>query len=808
MNYELKQMAKRLNILLLAFICIVGEALGKTVVWQHPATEVNTLIDGYFRTLLEVTRVELAPDETRLWLHVSYRPENWVRFSSESYLLAGGKRYRLKGCEGIELDKETHLTYHKRTEILLRFDPLPKGTERFDYTEGDGQGAFQVLGIEDAATRADLVFPSCWTDTRSGDWLIGLWDDFAVFQCRFWHYRKREQKGDTFNLVLESEGQEVTVSIGKNRKGCRAITIDGEKSVCRLITGICLPDYPMPDTTTTFRNTHYETDTVTFVGWLKDMPEHLKRKGNEYRVTGQDIFSGEDRMSYGKLDSLGRFQIKVPLQNATEVFMDWERTFIRTLFEPGETYFLLYDFHSGQKLFMGRNSRLQNELLAHPIEWLNAHAGDDMDEAAAMHFAEETEKERQRAMASLQADMDACPTLSSRCVSFLTGSYLTTAGRNLMQGRYRMKDRQTPAAYLQFVGENYWAGLTQPYSLHSDFSTFCRAYTNQLVWDKHAVKGPKYSFIQLDDMQSTVLRRYRDAGMVELTDEELAAIDEYMQEERRQILLVQSAEGDSAREAATRALKECSTSYMDIIAREDVKDILIKETPLFPLYRTLDIADSLGVEGDLRDIIIASELHRQIDEEREPFSDFVMHYIDENIQMPAARAYLHAEQEKYLAISERAKNNTLQDATSLKTAEQLAGMTDGDWLLRKLTEPYRGRYILLDIWGTWCGPCKTALAHSQEEYERLAGFDLVFLYLANNSPQEAWKNVIAQYEVTGENVVHYNLPEDQQSAIEHFVGITGYPTYKLIDPEGNVLDVNADPRNLDRLVHLLEQLNN
>ena len=59
----------------------------------------------------------------------------------------------------------------------------------------------------------------------------------------------------------------------------------------------------------------------------------------------------------------------------------------------------------------------------------------------------------------------------------------------------------------------------------------------------------------------------------------------------------------------------------------------------------------------------------------------------------------------------------------------------------------------------------------------------------------------------GDNVVHYNLPQDQQQAIEHFIGMSGYPTYRLIDREGNVLDVNADPRyDLEGLARMLQKM--
>lgn len=52
--------------------------------------------------------------------------------------------------------------------------------------------------------------------------------------------------------------------------------------------------------------------------------------------------------------------------------MDWKHTYINTVLEPGETYYLLYDFKSGHSIFMGKNCRLQNELLAHPIPMIDA----------------------------------------------------------------------------------------------------------------------------------------------------------------------------------------------------------------------------------------------------------------------------------------------------------------------------------------------------------------------------------------------------------------------------------------------------
>ena len=170
--------------------------------------------------------------------------------------------------------------------------------------------------------------------------------------------------------------------------------------------------------------------------------------------------------------------------------------------------------------------------------------------------------------------------------------------------------------------------------------------------------------------------------------------------------------------------------------------------------------------------------------------------------MPAAKAAVMAQHEKYTTLLGR----DFLKSSSLKTADIVAKMSDGEEILRKIIEPYKGRFILLDIWGTWCAPCKAALANSKKEYERLKDYGLVYLYLANGSSDESWKNVIKEYELTGDDIVHYNLPAAQQRAIEGFLGVHSFPAYRLIDRDGSVVDVNVDARDLEGLARLLDGL--
>ena len=793
-------MKKTLIIALLALMAMAGQAKVKTVVWENPAADENTKIEGFIGTLLEINRVEFAEDETRVFMRIARRPEKWVRLATTTHLVADGKEFALKHLDGMELDKETFLTEHGYADVVFHFEPLPLKTQRFDFTEGDLKGAWKILGVEDVKTKAQHLFPSNWRNTQTGDWDISFFDECAIYDCQFWNYKQKQQNGDKYAIVLENGGKEIVVNVDKNKDGVRNITIDGQKGKYNLISSVAMPDYPQKDTRTDFRDTHYQTDTVTFIGWLKDMPESMKKQGNEYRLTVYDkIFDDHnENIRYGKMDSLGRFVIKVPMLNAAEVFLD--RTSISTLFEPGETYLMLYDFKGGHKMFMGKDCRLQNEMLAHPIQWGGRYPREEnMDKAKALEFMQGVKDDKAKALQELETVIAANPNVSDRYINYLKGHYEMDECHSLMRSRYYMKDWKIPAEIMGYVNQ-HWQQLRRPYTLYGDFGMFRRDYIDNLIADRYISEG---GMVRTPLLYPVILRKYRDKGKVKITDEELDIVQRYVEGFCKYSSY--RADDEEAKKALDTFFKsDLVKQFSAIYDREDVEKAIQEEYPLSFVYFSLCVLDSIGSDQDMRDIIIVNGLQKLIDQRREALSDHIMQFLEENVKMPAAKAYVKARNEKYLALQRR----DISKSPCLKSAEDVANMSDGEKILRKLIEPYKGKTVLLDIWGTWCSPCKEGLKHSQEEYKRLKDYDIVYLYLANGSPEEAWKNVIKEYEVLGDNVVHYNLPQDQQQAVENFVGISGYPTYRLIDGDGNVLDVNADPRfDLDGLAKLLDKMN-
>ena len=141
--------------------------------------------------------------------------------------------------------------------------------------------------------------------------------------------------------------------------------------------------------------------------------------------------------------------------------------------------------------------------------------------------------------------------------------------------------------------------------------------------------------------------------------------------------------------------------------------------------------------------------------------------------------------------------------------EELKDITDGKALFEFITAPFRGYVIYVDVWGTWCGPCRDQMGYVPALKKMLEGKPVVYLYFCNNSPDEAWRIYIRQNHLDTDNAIHYNLPKTQESAIEQYLEVSGFPTYRLVDTTGRLFPGGAPwPSNPSAVVAAIEQLLN
>ena len=131
-------------ILLLALVAMAGQAKVKTIIWEKPAKALNCA------DLLEIEKVELTKQQTRLYASYSNMPGQWFRIAKESYLQSGGKTYPIVSADSITLGEKFTLGDNGSQRFVLHFTPLPMKTKEFDFIEGMGDNDFKVFGIHDS----------------------------------------------------------------------------------------------------------------------------------------------------------------------------------------------------------------------------------------------------------------------------------------------------------------------------------------------------------------------------------------------------------------------------------------------------------------------------------------------------------------------------------------------------------------------------------------------------------------------------------------------------------------------------------
>ena len=773
--------------ILFTILFLIG-AIGFASADEKPVARWNEVVTGYSKpaSVIKIKEVKMFNDRTELSVQVNYTPGYWIRVQNDLYLQSGANKYKVTDATVLTLGEQFWMPESGVVDFVLTFEPLPEDCTSFDFIEPNG---WMIKNVRQSDEFQAGITDTYWRNESTGDWLIGFTPECVIYDGKFWDILSQTDSKDCYSILAINNGISLNIEVGKLRKGLRTIQVDGVQSIiCSPITTEALPDYTHKDMRKGIKDNGYrEGDFVTFTGWLKDMPAELYEKSSEFDISYTNLLTKENETVYATMDSLGRFTITMPLLNSTQVFLDWGRTTISTLLEPGETYHFLYDFSTNQKLFMGSDVRLQNELLAHPHSWKSLDLYNyERGKVDPMLIWKDADALRARLMTEFEVLVKENPNLSQRYIDYVEGYYRCMQARDMMQARFIVSEFGLPESYMEYVGKEFWEKRARPYGAYRDFNTFIRDYLD------HLSIGTSLNVNVSDLLLNS------DAV---LSDEEKQIVERYGNE----LDALKEKTGELPEAELEKLVNEFNQSeFVDsfnvICARHN--DAVGDQFRFISLSRSIEILDSLGCEKELRDIHISRELCRIIDQTRKPLNSKMMALMKDEISLSAASDLVLKQNDKYISINK--KGITRPD--NIKSNNLVSDMSEGEQILRKLIEPYKGKVILVDFWGTWCGPCRAALSHSQDLYEYMKPYDMIFLYLANRSPEETWKNIIKEYNVTGDNVVHYNLPEAQQKAIENFLKVGGFPTYKLIDKEGNILDVNADPTNTEVFAKLVKSI--
>lgn len=160
---------------------------------------------------------------------------------------------------------------------------------------------------------------------------------------------------------------------------------------------------------------------------------------------------------------------------------------------------------------------------------------------------------------------------------------------------------------------------------------------------------------------------------------------------------------------------------------------------------------------------------------------------------------IYEENQRKKAEEQAREEQAKLDGMKGKPAPQftLKDINGNDFSLSSL----RGKYVVLDFWGSWCGWCIKGIPDMKKYYEKYTGkFEI--LGIDCNDTEQKWKDAVKQYELPWLHV--YN---PRTSSVLQDYSIQGFPTKIIVDPEGNLnkIIVGEDPAFYEYLDELLSK---
>lgn len=645
-------------------------------------------------------------------------------------------------------------------------------------------------------------FLGCWNSADNQNWEYGFFEKFAIYDCDFWKYESIKSYKDKAEIILRKGDETVKLKLvfqDKSDSICTIIT--PKKSKKRMVRYSAQPDYTIEDHSE-FVDNGYRMDSVTIIGYLRNA-----QRDKPFEVSINNVISGNEESFYADIDSLGRFRMTVPVINATNCYLDWHEggLTIPGVLEPKDTLFVYYDYNQHDTRFMGRNARLHHEIKSYRQYPPNRDGKKYLSYDAVMEHEVYLSKRQE-----MYKDENKCfddylpnhPRVSDKFKQYTRMSTLTELATALMQRRFvlRMnfnKEFFSPT-YMEYVSQLF---RQMPSSLTLfNTSEFLKNYLDYYNMDACPITSGSNEAIRylnkekrypLSEQQLDDLKAYEQVFSIGVMGRDAKAdsllIDSMTEPFEKGALRMNKLMGDTTLQ---RLISECIPIFSELMELKNINDY-------FYCFNHLQLPQIT------KEWMVARTFYGMLYNSKKALCESSIEYFNSLISNEYFRKTILESQKAY-------KNLEKQDlfyAESLKKTDHLKGSKDADKLLKELIAPYKGKVIYLDIWGTWCGPCKKEMTYVPAIKEAMFGKDVIFMYLANNSPEESWKNVIKENQLTGPNVVHYNLPGEQQKMLERRLSIKFFPTYILIDKEGNLVNLNApSPKNKNMLFISLEKL--
>jgi thiol-disulfide isomerase/thioredoxin len=100
----------------------------------------------------------------------------------------------------------------------------------------------------------------------------------------------------------------------------------------------------------------------------------------------------------------------------------------------------------------------------------------------------------------------------------------------------------------------------------------------------------------------------------------------------------------------------------------------------------------------------------------------------------------------------------------------------------------KGEFVYLDVWATWCAPCRMEIPHLEEMQKSLKGENIRFVSISLDEDKKAWKEMVTEDNLGGTQI---HIADEAKRQFSKDYLITGIPRFMIFNPNGEIVTVKA-----------------
>lgn len=765
-------------------------------------------------SISNITRIERTPESTRVYIHAIFRPHWWIKEKGTSYLedATTGKKYKFKGAEGIEINKEVYMPDSGEKDYVLIFEPLPEETQTIHLlspTNYEGNTYdISLIPQKGKNTPPLAAVKGNWFKTDgSGQWEYGIYDSITIMNNRIYTNESIRKKGKRIEMTVKDKqnGTIRTLLITPQKSGNCIIKTDqtNELSYTRQKAAISTIE---PDNG--FQQ-FFRKDTACLQGYIDGYDPRLGFETGLVYLSNE--LTREDYPTVVQIDKDGSFTCKFVIHHPVEQSLTLNNNWIPFYIEPGQTLTMYIDWEA----IMARSRARDHYFPINNIAYMGPTAPFSYilsDFSKSIPYRYEDLSKSQKTLTPNQYKEHMRPIIAQWkhiADSVCRVYHPSLKAVCLIKNKVKL---QTGNAFFDFaMSRDYYAKqdtANQALKVKEDDSYY--DFLKEMPLDDKTILADEKAdvFTNRFEFMAPLRKAYSDEveGSVEIPftypekplltflkekgvklnaeQEAIRQKQEKLAGQEIKITLAELQEDDRKTSALFKQEEKLVKEYMDYINKqkpsqkeksqqeEDRASIAMKQK--YEEKKNAIIARLCNTPNPLL-WQIAKVRRLTYDLQNIKTKTIAREYID-SLKQEFTAPFLVAETEQ---LFENAYPS--EDAKSYQLPEGKA--TD---IFRNIIKNHPGKVLFVDFWATSCGPCRSgieATADLRKKYKDHPEFQFIYITGERESPAGAYKQYVEKH-LKGE--ASYYVTGTEYNYLRQLFHFNGIPHYELVEKDGSI----------------------